>query len=276
MRPIDNSIVDLPADWQIRADEAAAAVLDSNNKPEAINARSAVWAAVKEGLAALSREKCWYCETKRRRADFAVDHFRPKNAVSRLDCPDHVGYWWLAFRLSNLRYSCTFCNSRRRDLETGLTGGKQDRFPIASDGVRARLPEHELTAENALLLDPTIPADTTLLFFEIDGRVLPSRQQGSIEALRADISISLYHLNHSGLKRARKQLYSRIRQMVEEGDVYFQVGPDDPRVQAARESVVRRIMSIMSPEHEYLAAACGFLNMFVQGEQRGWLEGVIA
>lgn len=275
MRPINNSILNVPGDWDARSAAAAIAVADSTNRPATISDYSTVWTSVKEVLAAVSSDKCWYCETKRSRADYAVDHFRPKNAVAQIDCPDHSGYWWLAFRLSNLRYSCTFCNSRRRDLETGVIGGKHDRFPIAPDGQRARIPSDDLEAEHAMLLDPTVKADTDLLFFEIDGRVVPLRQDGSREALRADVSISLYHLNHSALKRARKRVYSEIRRVVEEGDIYFQPGAADPRVAVARESVLRRILDLKAEDHEYLAAVYGFFAMLTRGAQRPWLDGAL-
>jgi hypothetical protein len=141
----------LPDDWQERVDEAAdyvekkvatakkdavargigGAEIDAlclQARHKAINAKSSVWRAAGTALRRASHDKCWYCETRENRSDKPVDHFRPKNSVIEDDT--HPGYTWLAFDWTNLRLSCTFCNSKRRDLEGGTEGGKQDHFPI--------------------------------------------------------------------------------------------------------------------------------------------------
>jgi len=68
-------------------------------------------------LEQLSREKCWYCETKQERSNMAVDHFRPKSGVA--ECAAHPGYWWLALAADNYRFACTYCNSLLKDGEAG-------------------------------------------------------------------------------------------------------------------------------------------------------------
>ncbi len=50
---------------------------------KAIDAKSSVWRAADMALRKASYDKCWYCETKQDRSDKPVDHFRPKNSVSR-------------------------------------------------------------------------------------------------------------------------------------------------------------------------------------------------
>lgn len=50
----------------------------------------AVWRDLKDGLANLLHDKCWYCETAVDRSDNAVDHFRPKGRVSDAANP-HAG-----------------------------------------------------------------------------------------------------------------------------------------------------------------------------------------
>jgi len=137
MRFIDNRPLLAPEGWQERADVARNAVIDHG---EDVNAYGAVWRELKDALAELSHDKCWYCEMRQERSDNAVDHFRPK-AV----------YRWLAFSLRNFRYACTFCNSRRTDAGTGLTGGKGDHFPLEAGCARAESPGEE-AQERSLLL----------------------------------------------------------------------------------------------------------------------------
>src|SRR5882724_5509637 len=103
---------------------------------QAINKKSSVWRAAEEALRLASYNKCWYCESLQERSDKPVDHFRPKNNV--IEAKGHPGYWWLAFDWKNYRYSCTYCNSKRRDVDGGTEGGKQDHFPILPPPQHAR------------------------------------------------------------------------------------------------------------------------------------------
>jgi hypothetical protein len=128
----------IPNDWFAMAAQALAdvtVITDPQKRAQAINDRDDVWKALQERLAALRKDKCWYCESNDSHSDRPIDHYRPKNAIA--ECEAHGGYWWLAFAWDNFRYCCTFCNSKRVDREHGTTGGKHDHFPIWTDGVRA-------------------------------------------------------------------------------------------------------------------------------------------
>ena len=174
----------LPPDWDERVAEAKAYVegevaeararavaagkspseteeiaLEARHK--AINAKSDVWHAAKDALRLASHGKCWYCESRQDRSDMPVDHFRPKNRV--LEAPGHPGYWWLAFDWRNYRYSCTYCNSKRRDIEGGTEGGKRDHFPVIPPPPHAWCDTDP--QDRAKLLDPTDDSDTKLLTF---------------------------------------------------------------------------------------------------------------
>ena len=96
---------------------------------------SGIWRELKDRLGELLHDKCWFCETQIDRSDNAVDHFRPKKAVSGTANP-HAGYRWLAFALENFRYSCTYCNSRRVDQIGGTAGGKANLFPLVNETKR--------------------------------------------------------------------------------------------------------------------------------------------
>ncbi len=195
-------------------------------RQNAIGKSGKVWSRASAALRSASDGKCWYCEKKPSRSDMPVDHFRPKASVH--GAAEHTGYWWLAFEWQNFRLSCTFCNSRRRDVVTGLTGGKQDYFPILEP------PSRQFSATDAddrpMLLDPLVDSDTKLLSFHPNGRSAPSNDDKEHDDhLRAETSIELYHLNHSAIVRERKTLARQIRQLVEEGEKAVAAGDDHTR-----------------------------------------------
>src|ERR1700684_3476119 len=105
MRYIDWTRLRLPDGWLDRAAAAANAVAGGEDP----NDYAPVWRELKDGLADLSNDKCWYCEMPVPRSDNAVDHFRPKGRMGDA-ANEHNGYRWLAFERSNFRYACTFCN----------------------------------------------------------------------------------------------------------------------------------------------------------------------
>lgn len=102
------------------------------------------WGAkdVRKKLWIMQDKKCCYCERTRdlnRESD--IEHFRPKTEIKGIPKP---GYWWLAYRWSNLLFSCRYCNQVY----------KKTHFPIASTGIRATSPTHNLNQEMQILIDP--------------------------------------------------------------------------------------------------------------------------
>jgi uncharacterized protein (TIGR02646 family) len=277
MRHISIDDLILPDGWEGRAKEAlkrATAATTDADRSKAITDHSLVWRELKVALSNLSHRKCWYCEARQDRSDNNVDHFRPKNAVAGED--NHPGYWWLAFDKSNYRYSCTFCNCRRLDVSTGLAGGKQDYFPLIDLNTRISLPGADIAAERPELLDPTVLADTRLLYFETDGRAVPASEAGDKDNYRrAIVSIRLYHLNHTNLSRARKRLYRRIEQLITDGDVYFKPGPIDDRVEHARARVITDVLQLRSEQIPYWAPAQLYLKTFIDDARRPWLNAAL-
>ncbi|MBF4376573.1 hypothetical protein EAY46_26705, partial [Vibrio anguillarum] len=78
MRFVDNAFIDLPDNWEDRAETATDALLAGEIVADD---RSAIWKDLKESLETLSNGRCWYCETNIPRTDNAVDHYRPKGKV---------------------------------------------------------------------------------------------------------------------------------------------------------------------------------------------------
>ena len=117
MRFIDLTLIALPNGWEQRAQDATDAVMVNGDD---VNDHSDVWRDFKPSLETIVGKKCWYCESKQSRSDKEVEHFRPKKRVTGVT-PPHSGYKWLTFDYRNLRYSCAFCNKRRRDKERACT-----------------------------------------------------------------------------------------------------------------------------------------------------------
>ncbi len=237
---------------------------------EAIDKHSGIWRnpELRDSLENCMHKKCWYCETKDIRSDNSIDHFRPKNSV--VECPDHPGYWWLAFDWKNYRFSCTYCNSRRIDRKTGERGGKHDHFPILNEKQRAKMPSDQIALERPCLLDPTNANDPRLLYFDQYGQAVPRINQDidPIAFCRAKTSIKLYNLNHGKIRQKRAILYRDISDAVEKIDVMRSDRGCDV------DYAMSNLAKMINEDAEYSAAARIYL-MGLRNENRKWLEELL-
>ncbi|PMM08720.1 hypothetical protein BCT62_15105 [Vibrio splendidus] len=207
-------------DEQKRAEQVEIEKVKARKK--AISAKSSIWSQLSTVLSSLSYGKCWYCESSELRSDNPIDHFRPKGKVA--ECLEHPGYWWLAFEWSNYRYACTYCNSRRVDVDTA--GGKQDHFPVFTPPDWNRC-EDDNNVEKPKLLDPTDADDYKLLAFNQNGEACPNtNDEQSEEYQKAEESIEKYHLNHEPTRKARKAIMQKIRQIVANTNELIELGVD--------------------------------------------------
>ena len=207
---------------------------------------------------------CWYCETKDSRSDNAVDHFRPKGRVAGEST--HTGYWWPAFDWNNLRFSCTYCNGRRRDIEHGTAGGKQDEFPLAEGSKRAESYSDRLDDEVPLLLDPCWLSDVDLLWFDDSGQVQPNPSsvfENSLRALRVKASREIYHLDHVRLIRERKRVYRAVHRLMRRVDFAWKEWQrvQDEATQRNYEELLLQVRQFVVRESQHSAAArCALLG----------------
>lgn len=196
----------------------------SKEREEYINSRSRLWSLVKADLIRISNRKCWYCEVKLTRADFHVDHFRPKNRVVNKDGSYRDGYWWLAFKIDNFRLACSYCNSPH-PCDDGETRGKWDQFPLETGSpcwLRYNDPYPE---EVLLLLDPASTDDPKLLSFTDEGRVRPDAAllPDTYAYRKADIGIEVLNLNDEETVRCRRRVWRDLLDLVESGNDYFEL-----------------------------------------------------
>ncbi len=216
MRYINIELIVLPENWLTEAEEALAKISSEEAKIEDL---SRVWRDLKPVLEELIGKKCWYCEVIQSRSDKEVEHFRPKKKVWDVQ-PKHNGYFWLAFNYKNFRYSCQFCNKRRKDVVNNRIGGKGNYFPLADESKRARIPGDE-SREVPILLDPCVEGDVKLLDFDDAGNPCPIPSANDFEKRRVTTSVRLYHLDHSELVEERKLLALTIEDTISDADYYF-------------------------------------------------------
>ena len=276
MRHVDLDQLELPDGWKDKARKALDEVsaLPPGQRADGINARAPIWQELKDALKKLSHDKCWYCESKRLRSDDAVDHFRPKNHVA--ECPAHEGYWWLAFDWQNYRFSCTYCNSKRKDKSRGNAGGKQDHFPIVDESKRAYCESDSTDDEYPFLLDPADDFDVTLLWFREDGMAVPSRGDVDSFRQRVEISIDLYHLNHTETVERRILLYNQIKKLVKEGKYQLDCAiAGDVAALRAYKLIVESLRDLRKAESEFSRASNAYL-MGLRGTGNEWLETIFA
>lgn len=262
--------------WREKAQQALEAVTecDENERKVEINKHSKVWQdpELKRALQEVSHDKCWYCESRQVRSDKSVDHFRPKNKV--VECPNHPGYWWLAFDLSNYRLSCTYCNSRRKDRENETTGGKHDHFPLVDESHRVY--EGDTSNEQPVLFDPITYTDPGLLWFIPDGTVIPkySKEDHSLHHHRAMGSIELYHLNHVDIREERQELCNFINRKVEDGNLFFiRSSQGDDTARQAWESVLHDLYELIQNDSEYSANARAMISFI--SKKHLWVEATL-
>lgn len=257
MRRIDLHKLNPSLDWRTRAQSKQA---DIDNDVIKAKDASAMWSELKPQLKAISDNKCWYCESREDRSDNAVDHFRPKSL-----------YPWFALDYENFRFACTFCNSIRKNPETGESEGKGDHFPLVS-GARATNRTQRNT-EHCLLIDPCKTTDVSLLDFYDDGRPRAKYPNVQTKNERAVRSIKYYHLDHPDLNEARRRLALGIRDWVETGDeLYPDFDTGKGSIDKAFETNLDNIARAITSDAPFSV----FAKKMVKGYQdREWIEALL-
>ena len=268
MRYVDRSKLVKPAGWLQRARAASQAVAAGADP----NDHSIVWRDLKDGLANLLHDKCWYCESPVERSDNAVDHFRPKNRVSDAANP-HAGYRWLAFDESNFRYACTYCNSRRIDVEGGTAGGKADRFPLLSEAQRVYA-TGSVAAEQPLLLDPCEMADWRSLGCHQENGQPCAASSNPISKRKAEASIEIYHLDYEPTCKRRHAAAVQLMADVDEGKRLFQLAAHDTSREGDFKAVAARLRRTIDRDSPY-SGDMHFLLRGQRGEEHPWIQELL-
>ncbi|NRE97390.1 hypothetical protein HRF84_20500 [Klebsiella variicola] len=280
---IDFNRLDLPEGWKEKCGQLTdqlVAEQDSKKRSELIEKNQEHWKVIKPILAKLFNYKCWYTEAPQQGTDIDVDHFRPKKRVQETlsTVSPHSGYWWLAFQLDNYRISCIVANRRRTDVETGMTGGKADHFPLCEEMNRAKTPDCNMEDEQPVLLDPLKATDVQLLQFKADGEAMPrfSEEKSPRKFHRADQSIALYNLNHSDFVRCRIELRDIIDKEIKAASRYFKkLETGDANNDFAYEESIRRLRKMRGKDAPFSSFCVAYSDSFRhKSEYEGVLDGV--
>ncbi len=269
MRFIDISPDELqiPDDWKAKAEQLTKDLIneaDPTKRKELIDNNAHVWGEIKPLLEKLSDGKCWYTEAKQEGTDTDVDHYRPKKKVSEED-DNNEGYWWLSFEARNYRLSCIVANRRRKDKETGITGGKGSHFPLCVPENRATTPNCDLDGELPELLDPCDEVDVALLTFAENGEALPRHSSDSSSRFnqRASKSIELYNLNYHDFKNARIGLRDRLKELrTDAAKNYKKLAAGDAAHKEAYRQTIRDLKKYLKPEQPYSSFCKTYLENY--------------
>ncbi len=273
--PYDHTKLTLPEGWAAKVailEAKIAAEPDAAKKLKLIGDHSGYWKELKPELAKLFNYKCWYTEAPQAGTDVDVDHYRPKGRVAELksEVKPHTGYWWLAFKPENYRYSCIVANRRRCDVETGATGGKADHFPIADELRRAWESTDHYDDEQPDLLDPCKATDTALLTFKEDGEAMARygpKPQTRLNR-RAEISIKLYNLNHTDFVRARQDLRDDMERLVRSAKRYFEhLESGDAVNDHAYEEAIAALRKMRQPSAPFSSFCVAYLDQYKFNEE---------
>ncbi|SHM52003.1 HNH endonuclease family protein [Flavobacterium saccharophilum] len=267
MRTIDISNLEdlLPDGWK----ENAKVLKDSLEGKTAIERRkifkdNPIWQDLVVIFKGLSNNKCWYSEAQEVMSDMDIDHFRPKNEAKQIVEGKIIirdGYWWLAYDWKNYKLSSIYSNRLRKDKHTdeNESYGKGSFFPLRNGCIAATCDE-ELDDEVIYLLNPTNPNDPDLLFFSEDGKAIPSVEQESEpwNYARAEVSIDIYHLNHTPLKDARLVVWNLCQRKIDQIKLINQkahrTAGDNARIEIIKTEL--REMILKSSEFSAVALAC--------------------
>lgn len=168
-----------------KAQTALAATTDHDSGRQLVATRSAAaYTSMRERLTAAQHRKCAYCEDYLRDRMVEVDHVRPKAPTSQ------VGYWWLAYSVSNLVATCRSCNNAKAQKWMVRPGSRRLRPRETPDGV----------TERAMLVDPTTDDPDKHLTWVYAGRLwriaaLTDRGRWTINALALDRDSFLFESN---------------------------------------------------------------------------------
>lgn len=206
-------------EWLVTAQTHLQAIRTLNHKERSVYfSKNGDWSKLYDVLSELSFHKCWYSESPEGACEFEVDHYRPKNRSKQNngDVLYNDGYWWLAYEISNYRFTGSLVNRRRKDRFNSSEEvlGKGDYFPLnLAEGQMVEV-DGDLDYEIPYLLDPLIFHDTTLLGFDKDGKPIPTAENGTFEYERAEISIDFLGLDHTPLNRQRKQVWENCEKEI--------------------------------------------------------------
>lgn len=241
--------------WDAKAKkliEALKSAPDMEARKKIIDDNKTVWGELKEWLLSLSNQRCWFSEAEDCFTHWDVEHFRPKKTAKSEDGTEYDGYWWLAFDWTNFRI-CGNVGNRKKGTY----------FPLQDESKRVSSPDDDYRYEPYLLLDPVNAHDSSLLFFDMEGKAIPDPSIVSEwEKKRVVESVKRFKLDFPALENKRRTIWNNcwncIQKYLEELEKLYKGDKDNP---VARQELANKADAIKelidgSTELSSVARAC--------------------
>ena len=181
--------------------------------------------SVKQALRKAQHGKCAFCESKITHIDHGdVEHFRPKAGYrQRPDGPlVRPGYYWLAYKWSNVFFCCTLCNQTF----------KRNHFPLVNDKRRAACHHDDIKREQPLLIDPERDDPATFLEFDREYAYPVGGHP------RGEATIRILGLNRQEMVERRRDALDLIRTLIEIRELMARQAEEAPEPESRRRLAV--------------------------------------
>jgi len=180
---------------------------------------------VKAALRKVQDDKCCFCESKVTHISYGdVEHFRPKAGVrQRQGVPlERPGYYWLAYKWSNLFFSCQLCNQRY----------KENLFPLKKPLDRAKSHSDDIDIEKPMFINPTEDVEKYISFREEVIFAIGDNPRGKA-------TIKALGLDRDELNNMRKDYFDKLELIYELANLK----PPRPKSEKAKKHITNSIQS---------------------------------
>ena len=202
---------------------------------------------VKEQLCKDQYSKCIYCECKLNGDYGHIEHFRPKGGYTIYpnNKPLYTpGYYWLAYKWSNLLLSCSICNSSY----------KQNHFNLESESQR-NIARRSIVREIPLLINPSV--EDPGFFIEFHQHIVVPRLKDGTESRKGRYTLELLKLNDRiDLVKNRRSVWEsfiRWRGIKTLAQKMILLGTNIDYAEKMLELANESISKMKAPESEYSA-----------------------
>lgn len=184
---------------------------------------------VKTALIEAQHRKCSFCESKVTHvAHGDVEHFRPKSGYRQHpeDSLQRPGYYWLAYKWTNLFLCCPLCNRRH----------KKNLFPLRNPEDRATSHRDEVREEDPMFLHPGREDPEEHIGFREE---IAYAKNGSV---RGERTIEALQLNRDALVEVRRDYYATAFKEIREVLRMLKSGGLTPEEETKAHQLLRRLI----------------------------------
>ncbi|MCW1985108.1 UNVERIFIED_ORG: hypothetical protein M2348_000819 [Sphingomonas sp. R1F5B] len=232
------------------------AIGDIAERKAFIDANKAAWSTVREDLALMAFNKCWYTEAREGVSRYQTDHFRPHGRAKQAAGDYAPGYCWLAFDVENYRIVGVLANTQNQEYSEE-TVGKGDWFPLLDPLTRASLADRSIVNEIPLLLDPTNQDDPGKIAFNDNGEAHPAHELPHADKVWVDEAIVHLGIRQDQLNRKRRAIWKACSRKITQYDRFFKK-PAAQRTEEERQTMrelAEELRAMTSCQAEFSATA---------------------